>query len=150
MGDTSATSAVGYNLYKATGLHGVLLEVAHVPCLKDRYALCPQLGCVQFGIIRSCSDLVTGKALACKSIAKVRLVSATDMRGVKLKIEVMTRLGGQPNVVASKPCTRTAIPCTSSWSSALVGSSSIACRSATASPSARESSMERQNTTGKL
>ena len=91
-----------YNSYKAPGLRGALLEAAHVSCLEDRYALGPQLGLGQFGVIRSCSDLVTGEALACKSIAKGRLLSPDDVRGVKLEIEVMARLAGHPNVVDLK------------------------------------------------
>ncbi|OEL22573.1 Calcium-dependent protein kinase 17 [Dichanthelium oligosanthes] len=91
-----------YNSYKAPGLRGAFLEAAHVSCLEDRYALGPQLGWGQFGVIRSCSDLVTGEALACKSIAKDRLVSPDDVRGVKLEIEVMARLSGHPNVVDLK------------------------------------------------
>ncbi|TVU12902.1 hypothetical protein EJB05_46568 [Eragrostis curvula] len=91
-----------YNSYKAPGLRGAILEAAHVSCLEDRYALGPQLGWGQFGVIRSCSDLVTGEALACKSIAKDRLVSPDDFRGVKLEIEVMARLAGHPNVVDLK------------------------------------------------
>ncbi|XP_062227906.1 calcium-dependent protein kinase 26-like [Phragmites australis] len=91
-----------YNSYKAPGLRGAVLEAAHVSCLEDRYALGPQLGWGQFGVIRSCSDMVTGEALACKSIAKDRLVSPDDVRGVKLEIEVMARLSGHPNVVDLK------------------------------------------------
>ncbi|KAJ1257736.1 hypothetical protein BS78_10G019400 [Paspalum vaginatum] len=91
-----------YSSYKAPGLRGAFLEAAHVSCLEDRYALGPQLGWGQFGVIRSCSDLLTGEALACKSIAKDRLVSPDDVRGVKLEIEVMARLAGHPNVVDLK------------------------------------------------
>jgi serine/threonine protein kinase len=91
-----------YSSYKAPGLRGALLEAAHVSCLEDRYALGPQLGWGQFGVIRSCSDLVTGEALACKSIAKGRLVSPDDVRGVRLEIDVMARLAGHPNVVGLK------------------------------------------------
>lgn len=88
-----------HNSYKAPGLRGAILEAAHVSCLEDRYALGPQLGWGQFGVIRSCSDLITGEDLACKSIAKDRLVSPDYVRGVKLEIEVMARLAGHPNVV---------------------------------------------------
>jgi serine/threonine protein kinase len=91
-----------YNSYKAPGLRGAILEAAHVSCLEDRYALGPQLGWGQFGVIRSCSDLVTGEDLACKSIAKDRLVSPDYVRGVRLEIEVMARLAGHPNVVDLK------------------------------------------------
>uniref|UniRef100_A0ACD5XWQ3 Uncharacterized protein n=1 Tax=Avena sativa TaxID=4498 RepID=A0ACD5XWQ3_AVESA len=91
-----------YNSYKAPGLRGAILEAAHVSCLGDRYQLGDQLGWGQFGVIRSCSDMVTGEALACKSIAKDRLVSPDDVRGVRLEIEVMARLSGHPNVVDLK------------------------------------------------
>ncbi|XP_062233726.1 calcium-dependent protein kinase 26-like [Phragmites australis] len=91
-----------YKSHKAPGLRGAILEAAHVSCLEDRYALGLQLGWGQFGVIRSCSDMVTGEALACKSIAKDRLVSPDDVRGVKLEIEVMARLSGHPNVVDLK------------------------------------------------
>ena len=74
-GGGGASAEAKYNSYKAPGLRGAFLEAAHVSCLEDRYALGPQLGWGQFGVIRSCSDLVTGEALACKSIAKDRLVS---------------------------------------------------------------------------
>ncbi|KAL6861594.1 hypothetical protein ACP4OV_017294 [Aristida adscensionis] len=95
-------AAAKYSSYKAPGLRGAILEAAHVSCLGDRYALGPQLGWGQFGVIRSCADMVTGEALACKSIAKDRLVSPDDVRGVKLEIEVMARLAGHPNVVDLK------------------------------------------------
>ena len=91
-----------YNSYKAPGLRGAILEAAHASCLGDRYALGEQLGWGQFGVIRSCSDMVTGEALACKSIAKDRLTSPDDVRGVRLEIEVMARLSGHPNVVDLK------------------------------------------------
>jgi calcium-dependent protein kinase len=91
-----------YNSYKAPGLRDAILEAAHVSCLGDRYQLGDQLGWGQFGVIRSCADLVTGEALACKSIAKGRLVCPDDVRGVRLEIEVMARLSGHPNVVDLK------------------------------------------------
>lgn len=40
--------------------------------------------------------------MACKSIAKNRLVTQEDVRSVKLEIEIMTRLSGHPNVVDLK------------------------------------------------
>uniref|UniRef100_A0ACD6ABT2 Uncharacterized protein n=1 Tax=Avena sativa TaxID=4498 RepID=A0ACD6ABT2_AVESA len=91
-----------YNSYKTPGLRGAILEAAHVSCLGDRYQLGDQLGWGQFGVIRSCSDMVTGEVLACKSIAKDRLVSPDDVRGVRLEIEVMACLSGHPNVVDLK------------------------------------------------
>jgi calcium-dependent protein kinase len=70
--------------------------------LQDRYELGDELGLGQFGKIRYCTDKVTGEVLACKSIAKDRLVTSEDVRSVKLEIEIMTSLSGHPNVVALK------------------------------------------------
>ncbi|KAF9619710.1 hypothetical protein IFM89_009052 [Coptis chinensis] len=56
----------------------------------------------QFGIIRSCSDKLTGEVLACKSIAKETLVTAEDLHSIKLEIEIMARLSRHPNVVDLK------------------------------------------------
>lgn len=89
-----------YNSYKVPGLVDPILETPHISYLGDRYVLREQLGWGQFGIIRACSDMLTGQTLACKSIAKDRLVSSDDLRSVKLEIEVMARLSGHPNVVA--------------------------------------------------
>lgn len=90
------------NCYKVPGLSSPIIESTHMAYLGDRYELREQLGWGQFGVIRACSDLVTGEALACKSIAKNRLVSAKDLSSVKLEIEVMARLSGHPNVVDLK------------------------------------------------
>lgn len=70
--------------------------------LHDRYQLGNELGLGQFGKIRYCTDKVTGEVLACKSIAKDRLVTSEDVQSVKLEIEIMTSLSGHPNVVALK------------------------------------------------
>ncbi|KAL2227123.1 UNVERIFIED_CONTAM: Calcium-dependent protein kinase 17 [Sesamum indicum] len=70
--------------------------------LTDKYVLGEQLGWGQFGIIRECIDKFSGEVLACKSIAKDRLVTREDVRGIKLEIEIMTRLSGHPNVVDLK------------------------------------------------
>lgn len=70
--------------------------------LQDKYELGDELGVGQFGKIRYCTDKVTGEVLACKSIAKDRLVTSEDVRSVKLEIEIMTSLSGHPNVVALK------------------------------------------------
>ncbi|KAE9621004.1 putative protein kinase CAMK-CDPK family [Lupinus albus] len=63
---------------------------------------CYKLGLGQFGVIRACSDKLTGEVLACKSIAKDRLVTANDLRSVKHEIEIMATLSGHPNVVDLK------------------------------------------------
>ncbi|XP_020571969.1 calcium-dependent protein kinase 29-like [Phalaenopsis equestris] len=90
------------NCYKVPGLSIPILETSSISYLGDRYVLGEQLGWGQFGVIRSCSDLVTGEILACKSIAKDRVISADDVRNVKLEIEIMMRLSGHPNVVDLK------------------------------------------------
>ncbi|XP_030524844.1 calcium-dependent protein kinase 26 isoform X1 [Rhodamnia argentea] len=88
--------------YKVNSLTETILESSQVACLKDRYVLEEQLGWGQFGVIRACSDKLTGEVLACKSIAKDRLVTPDDLRSVKLEIEIMSRLSGHPNVVNLK------------------------------------------------
>ena len=43
-----------------------------------------QSGLGQFSVIRVCTDKLTGVVLACKSIAKDRLVTFEDAKSVKL------------------------------------------------------------------
>lgn len=88
--------------YKVSGLSGTILETSQAGNLKDRYVLGEPLGWGQFGVIRVCSDKLTGELLACKSISKDRLITLDDTRSVKLEIEIMTRLSGHPNVVDLK------------------------------------------------
>ncbi|KAF4367781.1 hypothetical protein F8388_016604 [Cannabis sativa] len=90
------------NCYKVANLGETIMDTTRVSNLKDKYILGEQLGWGQFGVIRACSDRFTGEVLACKSIAKDRLVTADDMRSVKLEIEIMTRLSTHPNVVNLK------------------------------------------------
>ncbi|KAJ8752885.1 hypothetical protein K2173_008620 [Erythroxylum novogranatense] len=79
-----------------------ILNTNQTSSLNDRYVLGEQLGWGQFGVIRGCTDKLTGEVLACKSISKDRLVTSDDARSVKLEIEIMTRLSGHPNVVDLK------------------------------------------------
>ncbi|KAL0312668.1 UNVERIFIED_CONTAM: Calcium-dependent protein kinase [Sesamum radiatum] len=51
---------------------------------------------------KGCSDKLTGEVLACKSIAKERLVTEDDVRSVKLEIEILTKLSGHENIVDLK------------------------------------------------
>ncbi|XP_039134986.1 calcium-dependent protein kinase 26 [Dioscorea cayenensis subsp. rotundata] len=90
------------NCYKVPGLKDPILETPHISYLEDRYTLGQKLGSGQFGLIRACSDMLTGETLACKSIAKDCLLCPDDLRSVKLEIEVMARLSGHPNVVDLK------------------------------------------------
>ncbi|OAY64235.1 Calcium-dependent protein kinase 14 [Ananas comosus] len=102
LGNNNSEEHPLYISYKVPSLANPILETPHISFLGDRYNLGEQLGWGQFGVIRSCSDMLTGETLACKSIAKDRLVSADDIRGVKLEIEIMAQLSGHPNVVGLK------------------------------------------------
>ncbi|XP_065858156.1 calcium-dependent protein kinase 26 isoform X1 [Euphorbia lathyris] len=88
--------------YKIRNLNQTIVDATEFSNLKDRYVLGDQLGWGRFGVIRACSDRFTAEVLACKSIAKDRLVTPDDVRSVKLEIEIMTRLSGHPNVVNLK------------------------------------------------
>uniref|UniRef100_A0A5B7BFV3 non-specific serine/threonine protein kinase n=1 Tax=Davidia involucrata TaxID=16924 RepID=A0A5B7BFV3_DAVIN len=90
------------NCYRAVSLTETVLDSTHTLNFEDRYVLGEQLGWGQFGIIRECSDKLTGEVFACKSIAKDRLVTLDDVRSIKLEIEIMTKLSGHPNVVDLK------------------------------------------------
>lgn len=88
--------------YGGATLKGSILDANEIGNLTDKYVLGEQLGWGQFGIIRECIDKFSGEILACKSIAKDRLVTQEDVRSIKLEIEIMTRLSGHPNVVDLK------------------------------------------------
>lgn len=90
------------NCYRAFSLTEPILDTNLVSNFTDRYDVGCQLGWGKFGIIRACSDKLTGEVLACKSIAKERLVTQDDVHSVKLEIEIMTKLSGHPNVVDLK------------------------------------------------
>ncbi|CAF2259116.1 hypothetical protein BRARA_H02649 [Brassica rapa] len=90
------------NCYKVASLTETILNPLNVSNLRDRYLLGEQLGWGQFGVIRVCSDKLTGERLACKSISKDRLVTQDDMKSIKLEIAIMTKLSGHPHVVDLK------------------------------------------------
>ncbi|KAL3524230.1 hypothetical protein ACH5RR_017064 [Cinchona calisaya] len=91
-----------FKCYRVESLTDTILDTQQTSNLKDRFVLGGELGWGQFGIIRECSDKLTGECLACKSISKDRLVTQEDVRSIKLEIEIMTRLSGHPNVVNLK------------------------------------------------
>ncbi|KAL5744508.1 hypothetical protein ACOSQ2_027624 [Xanthoceras sorbifolium] len=99
---SSEASRQPCNCYKVSSLTETILDGNQISDLKDRFVLGEQLGWGQFGVIRVCSDKLTGEVFACKSIAKDRLVTSDDARSVKLEIEIMSRLSGHPNVVDLK------------------------------------------------
>lgn len=88
--------------YGCPSLRESILDANGIGTLTEKYLLGKQLGWGQFGIIRECINKVDGEVLACKSIAKDRLVTQEDVRSIKLEIEIMTRLSGHPNVVDLK------------------------------------------------
>lgn len=90
------------NCYKAPNLTETILDATLISKLSDQYVLGKQLGWGQFGVIRQCSNELTGEVFACKTVAKGRLVTADDLRGIKLEIEIMTKLLGHPNIVDLK------------------------------------------------
>ncbi|ERN19395.1 calcium-dependent protein kinase 26 [Amborella trichopoda] len=99
---TSGPSIPFCNYYKIPFLIEPILDAKKTSKLEDRYVLGEQLGWGQFGVIKICKEKLTGETLACKSIAKDRLVTPDDLCSVKLEIEIMTKLSGHPNVVALK------------------------------------------------
>lgn len=102
-GNSTGISVTGRCIcYRALSLSETILETNQISNFSDCYILGDQLGWGKFGIIRACSDKLTGEVLACKSIAKERLVTQDDVRSVKLEIEIMTKLSGHPNVVDLK------------------------------------------------
>ncbi|KAK4743485.1 hypothetical protein SAY87_001486 [Trapa incisa] len=91
-----------YDYFTVQRFSEPILGVNKTFSLKERYVLEEQLGWGQFGVIRTCRNKITGEILACKSIAKDRLMTSDDVRSVKLEIEIMTKLSGHPNVVDLK------------------------------------------------
>ncbi|XP_051114704.1 calcium-dependent protein kinase 26-like [Andrographis paniculata] len=88
--------------FKSSDLNSTILDSTQTANFKERYVLGDQLGWGRFGIIRECSDKLTGEVLACKSISKERLVTEEDVRSVKREIEILTKLSGHENVVDLK------------------------------------------------
>jgi calcium-dependent protein kinase len=68
--------------------------------LKDRYSLGRKLGHGQFGTTYLCVEKASGRELACKSIAKRKLVTDEDVEDVRREIQIMHHLAGHPNIVS--------------------------------------------------
>ncbi|GFQ00368.1 calcium-dependent protein kinase 29, partial [Phtheirospermum japonicum] len=66
------------------------------------YILGAQLCLGKFGIIRECADKSICEILACKSIAKERLVTEDDVRSREARVRILTKLSGHDNVVDLK------------------------------------------------
>lgn len=91
-----------FNCYKSSYLNKTILDATQTAHFRERYVLGNQLGWGRFGIIRECSDKLTGEVLACKSIAKERLATEDDVWSVKLEIDILTKLSGHENIVDLK------------------------------------------------
>lgn len=66
------------------------------------YSVGKELGRGQFGVTISCTDKATGEQLACKTIARRKLVSKEDIEDARREVRIMHRLTGQPNIVELK------------------------------------------------
>ncbi|PQQ14274.1 hypothetical protein Pyn_19584 [Prunus yedoensis var. nudiflora] len=101
--DSSQPSNQFCNSYRVASLFDTILgSIPSGRFERPVYFLGEQLGWGQFGVYRACSDKFTGEVLACKSIAKDKLVTHDDARSIKLEIEILSRLSGHPNVVNLK------------------------------------------------
>ncbi|KAI3838656.1 hypothetical protein MKW92_037327 [Papaver armeniacum] len=69
---------------------------------EDRYELGIELGSGDNGVIHECFDKRSNETLACKSIAKKRLVTQDDIKNVELEVDIMKKLSGHPNIVNLK------------------------------------------------
>jgi calcium-dependent protein kinase len=72
------------------------------PPLRELYAVGRKLGQGQFGTTYLCTELATGTALACKSIAKRKLLTPEDVDDVRREIHIMHHLAGHASVVTIK------------------------------------------------
>nr|ABV22565.1 calcium-dependent protein kinase [Physcomitrium patens]ABV22571.1 calcium-dependent protein kinase [Physcomitrium patens]PNR48541.1 hypothetical protein PHYPA_013018 [Physcomitrium patens] len=70
--------------------------------VRSVYTLGKELGRGQFGVTYACTNIKTGEHLACKSIAKRKLISKEDIEDVRREVQIMHHLSGTPNVVELK------------------------------------------------
>ncbi|XP_047950254.1 calcium-dependent protein kinase 26 isoform X1 [Salvia hispanica] len=102
MGSRDMTLTHPFKCFKSSDMSNTILNLSQTGNFRERYVLGDQLGWGRFGIIRECSDKLTGEVLACKSISKERLVTEDDVWSVKLEIDILTKLSGHENVVDLK------------------------------------------------
>uniref|UniRef100_A0A0D9VN41 non-specific serine/threonine protein kinase n=1 Tax=Leersia perrieri TaxID=77586 RepID=A0A0D9VN41_9ORYZ len=67
--------------------------------LRELYTMGRKLGQGQFGTTYLCTEVATGVALACKSIAKRKLLTGEDVEDVRREIQIMHHLAGHGSVV---------------------------------------------------
>eukprot|EP00245_Coleochaete_scutata_P001822 TRINITY_DN12273_c0_g1_i1.p1 TRINITY_DN12273_c0_g1~~TRINITY_DN12273_c0_g1_i1.p1 ORF type:complete len:587 (+),score=169.56 TRINITY_DN12273_c0_g1_i1:186-1946(+) len=70
--------------------------------LKAKYVLGKELGRGQFGVTHLCTDKDTGEQLACKTIAKRKLLTKEDVEDVRREVAIMHHLAGHKNIVELK------------------------------------------------
>ncbi|KAJ0103104.1 hypothetical protein Patl1_04184 [Pistacia atlantica] len=70
--------------------------------VRSHYTIGKELGRGQFGVTYLCTENLTGKQFACKSISKRKLVTKNDKEDIKREILIMQHLSGQPNIVEFK------------------------------------------------
>ena len=99
---TSTTSAMrgGGHQQHLSSPTAVLGHVT--PALRDLYAVGRKLGQGQFGTTYLCTEVSTGAAFACKSIAKRKLLTPEDVDDVRREIQIMHHLAGHGSVVTIK------------------------------------------------
>ncbi|KAL5209999.1 hypothetical protein ABZP36_005622 [Zizania latifolia] len=78
----------------------VLKRDVNTARLKDLYTIGKKLGQGQFGTTYLCVEKATGRELACKSIAKRKLLTQEDVEDVRREIQIMHHLAGHANVVS--------------------------------------------------
>ena len=88
MGKVNTENILG----KAVGAHSV----------DQDYELGKVLGKGAFGTVRVAISKGTKEKLACKSIAKAKLVCREDVQDVQREVAIMNHVAGHPNVVNSK------------------------------------------------
>ncbi|KAF6162277.1 hypothetical protein GIB67_008406 [Kingdonia uniflora] len=81
------------------------LSIIHNPSGTDifkKYSLGKELGRGEFGVTYQCTDIETGKTLACKSISKSNLKTETDVEDVRREVDIMRHLPKHVNIVSLK------------------------------------------------
>ena len=70
--------------------------------VRNTYSIGKELGRGQFGVTHLCTHKASGEQLACKTIAKRKLVNKEDIEDVRREVQIMHHLTGQLNIVELK------------------------------------------------
>ncbi|KAI9081795.1 hypothetical protein K1719_036057 [Acacia pycnantha] len=68
----------------------------------EKYEFGKELGRGEFGVTHRCLETETGKAFACKKIAKTKLRTEIDIQDVRREVQIMRHLPKHPNIVSFK------------------------------------------------